>query len=128
MTDQDVLFQKFGRDFPKGTILFHEGDGGSDDKEKRKGDQQLLNEMENGEPRNQCHPKKSHGQTNKDEKGMRGRAHPNQDKAEENDNLCTGIQMVDEAVKAAVMIYEFMPHQERPKPSSLERFCPRIFF
>ncbi len=26
MADQDVLLQKFGRDFPKGTILFHEGD------------------------------------------------------------------------------------------------------
>jgi CRP-like cAMP-binding protein len=26
MSNQDVLLQKFGRDFPKGTILFHEGD------------------------------------------------------------------------------------------------------
>ncbi len=26
MADQDVLLQKFGRDFQKGTILFHEGD------------------------------------------------------------------------------------------------------
>ena len=26
MADQDILLQKFGRDFQKGTILFHEGD------------------------------------------------------------------------------------------------------
>ncbi|MHB1846498.1 MAG: cyclic nucleotide-binding domain-containing protein, partial [Deltaproteobacteria bacterium] len=30
MSAEDQLFQRFGRSFPKGTVLFREGDGGAE--------------------------------------------------------------------------------------------------
>jgi hypothetical protein len=68
--------------------------------------------MEKGKTRNKRDADQPSGQNNEEWKILRGRTDADQDEGEEDDDFCPGIQMVDGALQSAVMVQEFMPHQD----------------
>lgn len=73
---------------------------------------------------------KGDGQKAEEKEGSGWRTDPNQNKSEEDNDLCPSIQMVDGTLDMAMVIQKGMLHQLAFlfNPNLLEKLRPRIFF